>query len=40
MEYLAHHSAQHTDNMNLPVLAGLAVAILVLVIVLRGKHEG
>lgn len=40
MEYLAHHSAQHTGGMNLPILAVLALATLALVILVRGKHEG
>lgn len=41
MEYLAHHSVQHTESMNLPLLVVLTgVAIMIILIALRGRNEG
>lgn len=41
MEFLAHHSANHTENMNLPVLAVLALLIVTVIVIGWGKkNEG
>jgi hypothetical protein len=41
MEYLGHHSVQHSESMYLPALVGMAALLVVTVlIILRGKHEG